>query len=221
MLLAVAVLAAGPARAAGESYSRAQTELFATPHLENVTQPETLHYDFRRSGAAARPLDDSIDVIVTEVRPDGRKNLSFRFLSGPNQRRFPPVEGFRGNPLIMLFLERDVAEMAAATGGSPLYFRTRLRAAFGTDAQVEDVTLPQATTSPPDASGAKARLVTVEPFARDPMIDRFPRYKDKRYEFLLSAAVPGGVERLTTILPAASGGQPAVEETVTFGKVEP
>lgn len=217
-------LGSGEAAAAGQpgdtragdtraDYTRAQIELFGTPHLDNVRAPTTLHYDFRRRGAEAEPRDDRIDVVVTEILPDGRKNLSFRYLSGAEERRFAPLQGFRGNPLIMLFLQRDVERLSEATGGSELYFRNRIRESFAGAAEVAEVTLPD--------GGAPARLVTVEPFVDDPMIDRFPRYRHKRYEFLLSTAVPGGVERLSAVLPAEGGGAPAVEETVTFEEAEP
>ena len=43
---------------------------------------------------------------------------------------FPPMIGFRGNPVLMFFLEHDVEEMQRVDGGAASYFRTRIRQAF-------------------------------------------------------------------------------------------
>lgn len=209
-----ALLAASAGAVAEEALTSAQTALFKTPHLDNVEVPQTLHYDFIRRGPDVESIDDAIDVVVTEIDAEGRKNLVFEFLSGERQRRFPPLTGYRGNPLIMLFLEHDVTGMARATGGSELFFRNRIRESFGTRAAVEEVTLTL------EGDQVAGRLVTVEPFVEAPLIERFPSYRHKRYEFLLSAAVPGGVARLSTFLPDR-GGAVAVEETVTFKGIEP
>lgn len=214
-LTVLSVLVAVSAGAvAEEELTPAQTALFKTPHLDNVEVPQTLHYDFIRRGPDVESIDDTIDLTVTEIDAEGRKNLAFEFLTGERQRRFPPFIGYRGNPLIMLFLEHDVTGMSRATGGSELFFRGRIRESFGTRATVEEVMLTI------EGDHVPGRLVTVEPFVEAPLIERFPSYRHKRYEFLLSEAVPGGVARLSTLLPG-QGGAAAVEETVTFKGVEP
>ena len=103
---------------AAEDYSAAQTALFGTPHLQNVTRPLSLRYEFRQSGTQGEGFTDLVEATVTEVRPDGKKNVEFQFLTGERERRFGPINGFRGNPVIMLFLQRDVEELSKRAGVS-------------------------------------------------------------------------------------------------------
>ncbi len=208
--LVVAWLALGSAFAAQEGeWSRAQILLFDTPHLENVTTPLTLSYDFRQRGGGAG-FEDKVDLIVTEILPDGRRNLEFRFLSGERKRVFQPISGFSGNPLVMLFLQWDVDQMKEATGGSARYFRNRIRYAFYDRAELEEVEIELA------GKALAATRVTIRPFAGDPLRDRFPDYEQKYYEFVMAPEVPGGIYRIKAVTPAAEGADPRREETVTF-----
>jgi hypothetical protein len=213
VLAAMLLLGGGLAGNVAEAdYSPAQIALFDTPHLANIAQPMTIQYDFSRDGAGDETIKDHVDVIVTEVMADGRRNLEFDFLSGPRHRNFPPIENFRGNPLIMLFLEHDVQEMSAATGGSALYFRNRIRNAFLVSAETESVTFEF------DGRGLSGTRVVVSPFMKDPHLIPFPGLEQKSYEFLLSPEIPGGVYRIRSVTP--DGGEP-IEETVLFRDTVP
>jgi len=116
LALALGIAGASPATAEG-GYTLAQVALFDTPHLESIAEPMALTYDFSHHAAEGEAFDDRVRMTVTEVGADGRKNLSFEYLSGSRQRPFAAIEGFRGNPLIMLFLQHDVEEMRQATQG--------------------------------------------------------------------------------------------------------
>ena len=209
--LALVLLAAGPASAAQEGeWSRAQILLFDTPHLENVTTPLTLTYDFRQRGEGSAGFEDKVDLIVTEILPEGRRNLEFRFLSGERQRVFQPISSFSGNPLVMLFLQWDVEQMKEATGGSARYFRNRIRYAFHDRAELDEVEIDLA------GRALVATRVTIRPFAGDRLSDRFPGFEQKYYEFLMTPEVPGGIYRIKAVTPAAEGAAPRQEESVTF-----
>ncbi len=211
LVFALTLLISAPAAAAQEGeWSRAQTLLFDTPHLENVTTPRTLTYEFRQRGDGGTGFEDKVDLIVTEILPDGRRNLEFRFLSGERQRVFQPISGFRGNPLVMLFLQWDVEQMKEATGGSARYFRNRIRYAFHDRAELEEVEIDLA------GRALAATRVTIRPFADDPQRERFPDYGQKYYEFLMTPEVPGGIYRIKAVTPAAEGEAPRQEESVTF-----
>ncbi len=142
-----------------------------------------------RAAATLPPeAEDEAALDVTAVQPDGRKRVAFRLFSGRNERRLEPGQGYRNNPLIVVFLQRDVEQMGRLTGGSPQYFRNRIREAFGRDGAV--------SAEPVTVAFRERRLegtkVTVEPFARDPNLLRFPEYARKRYEFVLAPDIPGG-----------------------------
>jgi hypothetical protein len=209
IVLLAAVGAAGAALA--EGYSEAQSALFNTPHLQNIAEPTALRYDFRQSGSRDDAFEDRVEVIVTEVLPDGKKNLEFHFLTGKRQRHFGPISGFVGNPLIMLSLQWDVEQLQQATGGGSNYFRGRIRAAFRDGAEVDQV--------PVTAGGDSwtATRVVIRPYLEDPKIQRFPDLTRKTYEFLLVPELPGGVYQIRAVVPAPDGvGVPLHEHGLTY-----
>jgi len=211
--LAIAAGLSGPSLATGDGdYTQAQFALFNTPHLANITEPVTLTYDFRRSATEGEGggFEDLVKMTVTEVGTDGRRNLSFQYLSGERRRPFTAVEGFRGNPLIMLFLQHDVEGMQKATGGASVYFRNRIRHAFRRGAEVGESTVELGGET------LGATRVTIRPFAKDPKLARFPRLAEKWYEFVLAPGVPGGLYQIRSVVPSASGGEPPIENSLTY-----
>jgi hypothetical protein len=203
-----------PAPALAGDEAAAQEAVFGRQHLDNVTAPTTLRYTFRRVGTLLPKAEDDAALDVTAVQPDGRKRVAFRLFSGRNERRLEPGQGYRNNPLIVVFLQRDVEQMGRLTGGSPQYFRNRIREAFGRDGAV--------SAEPVTVAFRERRLegtkVTVEPFARDPNLLRFPEYARKRYEFVLAPDIPGGVYSLRAVMPNGAGeeGEPLLDESMTY-----
>ncbi len=193
--------------------SPAQVELFETPHLHNVKQGETLDYAFVREGP--NPFTDRVTMHVNQVNPDGTKDLSFDFLGGDRHMAYPELDNFRGNPLVMLVLERDVREMKQTLGVSAAYFRNRIRQALMDRATVSDT---QVTL---DGKTMPAKLVTVQPFTDDSRLGRLPTVQKKTYAFVLSEDVPGMLAKVRTTMPGDKASQiPEAGETMTFEGVE-
>jgi hypothetical protein len=194
--------------------SPAQIALFETPHLRNVARPETLHYTYRRVGPAG--FTDTVAVHVQEVNSDGTKNLTFDYLSGPRRVLFPGVDHFRGNPLLMLVLDRDVAAMKDAVGLSANYFRNRIRESF-----VEAATIREGNTQF-DGGAIPARVVTVQPFAHETRLERIASLQAKTYTFVLAEAVPGMIAEIRIDTPEDLAlHAPAIYEQITFTGVDP
>lgn len=194
--------------------SPAQVALFETPHLRNVDRAETLDYGFVREGPAG--FTDKVALHVRRVNPDGSKSLAFDYLTGERQVRFPELDNFRGNPLLMLTLERDVTEMKEAVGLSTSYFRNKIREAFITKATVADGTF--------DLGGAAvpARVITVQPFAGEQRLERIPSLQAKRYAFVLADTVPGMLAEIRIDTPAdAKMDVPAFSQRTVFTGTEP
>ena len=137
--------------------SPAQIALFETPHLQNVGQAETLRYQFVRQGPDG--FTDNVALHVRQIHPDGTKDLSFDFLTGERRVPYPELDDFRGNPLLMVLLDRDVLEMKQTLGLSATYFRNHIREAF-VDHATDD-----ATSFMLDGQRVPAQVVTVKPFA--------------------------------------------------------
>jgi hypothetical protein len=194
--------------------SPAQLALFETPHLRNVDHAETLDYGFIRDGGAG--FTDKVALHVRRVNPDGTKDLSFDYLTGDHHVQFPELDHFRGNPLLMLTLERDVDEMRDAVGLSASYFRNKIREAFVTGATLTDATFILGGVSMP------AREITVHPFKGDPRLGRIQSLQDKSYSFILADGVPGTVAEIRIAVPAdAAMAAPAFSQRTIFVGVEP
>ena len=194
--------------------SPAQVALFETPHLRNVDRAETLDYGFTREGPGG--FTDKVALHVRRVNPDGTKSLAFDYLTGERRVRFPELDNFRGNPLLMLTLERDVNEMKEAVGLSTSYFRNKIREAFVTGATIADGIF--------DLGGAAvaAQVITVQPFTGDARLERIPSLQAKRYTFVLADAVPGTLAEIRIDTPAdAKMDTPAFRQRTVFTGVEP
>jgi hypothetical protein len=203
--------------------SPAETLLFETDHLARTKAPATLTYDFRKVSNVEAGFTDTVELGLT--REGGRVHARLRFLSGERQREVPDIDDVHGNPVLLGFLERDIAEMKRLTGGSTTYFRKRIRMALAQGAQL--------TRQPISFQGKThdARVVRIQPYLDDPLHARFEQYVRKTYTFVLSEEVPGGVYRIATSLgneggrvirTAAGAGQgaeaPAIDETLTLVK---
>jgi len=210
--LALMTFALCPAAAADDDrpLSPAQIALFESNHLEKINYPLVLDYTFRHRGGADGDYVDKVSADIRAVGQDGRKDVWIDFLSGDRHVNFPPAIGFNGNPLLMYFLEYDVMEMQAATGGSAQYFRSRIRAAFVDRAAMHpvDVTI--------DGARHQATEIEVAPFLHDPNLARFPNFAGKTYRFVLSDAVPGSIYEISATLATPGAAPDTFEEWMTY-----
>lgn len=202
----------GPALAADPNeFSEAEKLVFVEHQLANVKAPTTLRYTFVKSGSLEPGFEDQVLVEVSDIKPTG-SSVTTDFLSGSRKIKLPDVDNARPNPVILYFLEHDIREMARLTNRKTSnYFRNRIRKTLVDQAQIRDTTITF------DGQTLAAREVTLSPYANDPARVRYERYANKRYVFLLSEAVPGGVyEMRTTMLGAQPNEAPMLEEVMTF-----
>lgn len=214
-LAIVLVLTAIASSSRADEYSAAQLALFGTQHLANIEKPTALHYVYKHQGTLEGAFDDVVEMTITAVAADGSKNVSFNYLSDKHHHDFPPVEGFRGNPIIMMFLEHDVIGLSQQTGGSALYFRNRVR-----DALLDRATT-EATTVAFGGRDIAATRITLQPFLQDPYRSRFEKFAEKTYEFLLAPEVPGGVYSMRVLTPGAAPDKPLEENLLQFQDASP
>lgn len=221
--LALATIANGAA--ASQPVSPAESLLFETDHLARVQAPATLVYAFRRTSNVDPGFEDTVQLEL--ANSNGKKKVSVHFLTGPRKHDIAEVEDAHGNPVLLGFLERDIAEMKRLTGGSTNYFRKRIRMALAEAAQVR---------RQPITYGGKqleAQVVRIQPYLNDPLHARFEKYVQKTYTFVVSEQVPGGVYQLRTSLGSPGGTRsagspvptvpvgaaPVIEESLTLSKV--
>lgn len=202
--------------AGGAAAETVTAKLFDATPMRSIGEPTKLHYRYEMSGSSiGRPFTSSIDVDVREVAADGSKKVWMDLFEGENARHFGPVEAKGQNPLVLVFLQRDVHQMGTLTGGAAGYFQQQLRRSFNAEADTAPVQVSA------DGQDRTATRLTIRPFEADPKIDRFPKFRQKSYEFTVADWVPGGIWQLSAITPDVATGEVILRETVTFDRVAP
>jgi hypothetical protein len=180
--------------------STAETLLFETDHLAGVQAPALLIYEFRRVSDVEPGFTDKVQLELASAK--GKVSATLHFLSGKNKHDLPALDEAHGNPVLLGFLERDIAEMKRLTGGSTAYFRKRVRMALAESAQVSTQSITyQGKTLP-------AQAVRIQPYLDDPLHARFEPYVNKAYVFIVSQQVPGGVYQIRSSLENRKRQQP-------------
>ena len=75
---------------------------------------------------------------------------------------------------------------------------------------------PKLPTFELDGKTVNGTDISIQPYANDPMNERYPRFAKKTYEFILSDDVPGGVYKVVATTPDPSGDQPLTYDAITF-----
>ena len=195
---------------AAQPISVAETLLFQTNHLQNLRAPLTLTYAMRKEGSLEPGFVDEAQVIFAAGTAANTPSVTLHFLTGTRARPVPDADNPEGNPVLLGFLERDIAEMARLTGGKGNYFRKRIRLALSDAAQVQP---RRFTYAGKELTGKE---IAITPYLNDPMRQRFEQYVNKRYTFIVSEQVPGGVYQVRAAVAGLAGAPPLVDETLTL-----
>ena len=218
--LAATAETAATSAAPVQEISPAEVKLFQTDHLQNIRMPVDLTYAYKKVNDSGPAVDDQVHVDVTKINPDGSATVSLRFLTGTRKLEIPKVENSRGNPLLLGFLEWDIGQMKQQTGGSTNYFRKRIRMALADAAEVRPITFMY------NGKKLDGQEISIQPYRNDPMHARFEKYVNKRYIFILSNQVAGGVYQIGSTLSGALADVPSqgknaqMEESITLVKEE-
>jgi hypothetical protein len=191
----------------------AQKLIFFKDHLKGIPAGSRLNYDFKSETKDADSFSDKIEIKVIKVVADRKRDLEFNFLSGVNHIDFSPAKGYTGNPVIIHFLERDISQMARNTGGNNGFFRNRIRDSLKKPTEVRDVTFQF------NGKAVNGTEIIVTPFIADPYADQFKLYVKKRYEFIFSEQIPGGLYRIHTHVPGDNGKDVLIDEDMTFQRI--
>jgi hypothetical protein len=207
-VVCLAMSVAGSAAAADQQAPIAPAErlLFMSAHLAGVAAQTELDYVVNYSGPPEK-LTDTVRVLV--LSPDNTKG------DARISDHTGPVEvpgGLPCNPVILYFLEHDIAEMEQLTGGQRRYFQKRVRLALAAAPPITPVT--------GEAAGkrVKAQKIVIQPYLDDPNAARFAQYTDKRYTFIMADDVPGQVVMIRTEVPGPNNdfAHPLQTETLNF-----
>lgn len=196
-------------------FSRANTLLFLDDHLTGPDYSARYVYSSSRAGSEERDFDDRITMTAHAVSGSDAKRVEFDLPAGSSQKPVPAVERARGNPMIMVFLQSDVLELAEATGGHWRYFQKQMKLALEHDARVEPVSIDF------QGQSIEGHRITVQPYAKEQARRKeLGPYRNKTYEFLLSDELPGEVFELRSTTPAGEGSEAPVVRQVTLQTFE-
>lgn len=203
---------AGPVLAGPDAASL----LFETPALIGVPTGTTLIYRLERTGGdpGALTAASTVELSLREDPETGGRNAHVAIVRGERRQAAGPFPSLVGNPVLLLFLERDVAEMSRTLRGSPHYIRNRIREALGASMLAEPARFVF------EGREIEGWRVTVSPFGQDRNRDRLREHAGKRYQFTLSEAVPGRLYELRTSTPG-SDGAPPTGVLLTFDRAQP
>jgi len=199
-------------------FSEVNNVLFDKAHLKNITEESILHYVYKKDHFIDGSREDTIDVIVTNIRNTGRKDTHYEFFTGEFNRPYMDRDNQQGNGVFLFFLEFDVRELDRLTGGKWRYFQRKIRWALAKGATKKEVEI--------DYNGEKiiGEQYIIQPFINDPKNARYALYANKYYIFTLSEDIPGEIYQVRTIVPDGKkwqeGDEVLSEETVTFSGVD-
>lgn len=220
-LLAIAPLSGLVQAAPQPAFSKANTLLFLTDHLDNVPTKATLHYAFEKRGSLEEPYSDTIDMMLSPQAGDG-KRVEFNYFTGVRNQYMPPIDHAQGNPIISVFLQYEVNQMEQRTGGSWRYFQKVIKFALQDQAKVKPVRF---NFGGQRVDGTKIKIA---PYREDPHRAQIEPYVDKYYVFTLSDSVPGTVYQLRSVVPVEAdpsasdnGSKVLLEEVLTLSALEP
>lgn len=190
--------------------------VFEPGFLAKLEAPATFRYRYQMAGTVLeQPYASQVLMKLREGAGEGQKAVYFDMFEGPSRRQFGPMEAREQNPLVIVFLQRDVVQMGRLTGGAAVYFQQQVRRAFNEPAETGAIEIEL------DGRKVAAKRLVIRPFAHDPNIARFPEFRDKAYEFVVAEEVPGGIYQIAARTPAAEGGTMLLEESVTFEEMMP
>lgn len=186
---------------------------FETPYLSKVAPGTTLTYAYKHVTSEAKlgeSFDETLEMKVSAPADDPSKRIAEVLIHrGDKEGEAGPFPTQNGNPISLILLERDVKEMAQLSKGSPFYLRNRVREHLGTG-----------TVEPAhfafDGKEVDGWKLTMLPFAEDPNKDKLLELAQRRYVFLFSDQVPGGLYSIDVVTPKADGGANIIETSLTL-----
>ena len=189
--------------------SSANIALFIDEHLKTITEPSRIYYKFSKESTREDSFTGNVVLNIVKVEDDNTKHITFRYLKGRNKVRFPPQIGAKGNPVFMLFFERDARDMQRLTGGNALFFRSRIRHTIAAT-EIKDVEL--------EFQGSKliGKQISFQPFLETKLKNRVSRYKTKKFVLTMSEDIPGFIFKIETYIKDLDDPTDMVKEILQY-----
>ena len=189
--------------------SSANIALFIDEHLKTITEPSRIYYKFSKESTREDSFTGNVVLNIVKVEDDNTKHITFRYLKGRNKVRFPPQIGAKGNPVFMLFFERDARDMQRLTGGNALFFRSRIRHTIAAT-EIKDVELKF------QGNKLAGKQIAFQPFLETKLKNRVSRYKTKKFVITMSEDIPGFIFKIETYIKDLDDPSDMVKEILQY-----
>lgn len=198
-----------------EEFSEANNLLFTLDHLGNITTPASLNYHFVKSGTVESGFEDDIKLNYKPAKSVENRGVEVTLFSGDRNRWTPGFNGSKGNPLLTIFLQRDIHEMNRLTDGLWRHFQKRIKLSLENNAKIQAINFEF------DGKQYQGKEIIIHPYLDDPYNKRFKKYAGKYYIFTLSDSLPGMLYQIRAVTPGegknSGGKKPALlSEVVTL-----
>lgn len=187
-----------------QDFSAAEKLLFMSNQLSGVKAQSTIRYSFRKTGSFEEGFEDSVALGFSKQSDGTCCTVKSDFFTGNRRLPLPEAPMAEGNPVLLHFLERDIAEMKRLTQGSLNHFRKRIRMAAYEDATVRDALFVYKNQK------VTGKEILLQPYLEDPNRPKYEKFARKQYVFMLSDAVPGSVYGIRTQISGETPEAPAV-----------
>ena len=184
---------------------------FDTPYLAKLPSGTRIAYSYAHT--TAKPdlgdsFDETMQLTLVPSQEDASKPVAkVDIRRGEAEQGAGPFPAL-SNPLTLVLLEREAKEITQLSKGSPYYIRNRLRDSLA-EATVEPASFEYGGKP---VSGWK---MSMTPFAKDPHKQQLAEIIDRRYEFLFSDEVPGGLYAIRVVTPQPDGKANLIETRLT------
>ena len=210
------MMTAGPGLATSLDGDATYDLLFRDGTLDPVSRDHTLVYQREVTNtlnpdAAAR---DSGEIGLRIEQAEDMEMVRLEFRRDGKHRGMGSFPASVGNPMIMVFYESVVRDMAETAGGSPFYIRNRVKDALVQPSEVEP------GTAMVNGEEVATRTIRMRPFEGDPNVDRMRGFGALELIVTMSEAVPGWYVSLVAEAPSPDGSGPVYTSRMTFEGTE-
>lgn len=217
LTLLALTISVGFAQAAPEA-PKATALLFDAPHLSNVAKGDRLVYHFNRKVSDPKllgaPYNDEISVDITDASPDGKRNIVVNVYTGERARTPHKITEMTGNPLLVVFLDHAVANMALLSGGKRTYLKQKIKMSFANGAEIEPVEIAY------KGARVKGNRIKIAPFVGDPNALKMMGYDGATFQIVVSDQLPGEFALLSAHYESPMKGSPSLDEITKLEGVE-
>lgn len=199
-------------------FSEVNNKIFDNAHLKNIKEEGVLNYVYKKESDLTGQREDTIDIVVTNLRNTGRKDTHIEFFTGKYNRPYQDMDNQKGNSVVAFFLEYDVREQAKILNSSRSdrwhYLQKKVKWQLARGAKKKGIEV--------EYKGEKfaAEQYTIQPYVHDKKRDEMEIYANKYYIFTLAEDIPGGIYQVRTIVPNGvkwkDGEEAIIDESVTF-----